>query len=166
MAFASLFRRRRDGRYTVRLDHNLRVVLVSVAQQLGPMIDAGDKATTRLFPPAYTGEDTAQQEQEYRTLVDGALRNHHHRALDTLINTAHADTLSAEELDAWLSAIGTMRLVLGTRLDVIEDMEPPEPGDPAGDEFVLYDLLGTVQANIIEVLASQLPDEGTPERAL
>ena len=70
------------------------------------------------------------------------------------------------ELDAWLSAIGSMRLVLGTRLDVHEEMEPPAPGDPTEPEYAVYDLFGAVQAAIIEVLASSLPDGGAPERAL
>jgi Domain of unknown function (DUF2017) len=166
MAFASAFRRRRDGRYTVRLNRDLRSVLVSVAQQMGPMIDADDEATTRLFPPAYLGDDTASAEEEYRSLVDEPLRNHHHQALDVLIDTGHADTLSAEELAAWLSAIGSMRLVLGTRLDVMEEMEPPEPGRPGADEFVLYQLLSAVQNDIVEMLADELPDDGDPERTL
>jgi hypothetical protein len=166
MGFGGPFRRRRDGRYTVDVDPKLRTVLASVAEQLGPMIDADDPATTRLFPPAYVGEDTERQEAGYRALVDGALRNHHHRALDVLVETASAPTLSAGELEAWLSAIGSMRLVLGTRLDVSEDMEPPGPGDPAETEYAVYDLLGWVQAAIIEELASELPEDGAPERAL
>ena len=166
MGFGAPLRRRRDGRYAVDVDPKLRTVLASVAQQLGPMIDADDPATTRLFPPAYVGEDTAADEEGYRALVDGALRNHHHRALDVLVATASAETLTGEELDAWLSAIGSMRLVLGTRLDVSEDMEPPEAGDPRETEYAVYDLLGMVQAAIIEELASGLPDEGAPERAL
>jgi hypothetical protein len=166
VAFASPFRRRRDGRYTVRLDPNLRTVLASVAAQLGPMIDAGDEATTRLFPPAYLGDDQAGEEAGYRSLVDGALRNHHHQALGVLIDTVRADVLSEDEMDAWLSSIASMRLVLGTRLDVSEGMEPPAPGDPSEPEYAVYDLFGELQFAITEVLASSLPDEGAPERAL
>ena len=166
MGFGGPFRRRRDGRYSVDVDPKIRTVLAAVAQQLGPMIEAGDAATTRLFPPAYVGEERAPDEAGYRSLVDGALRNHHHRALDVLIETSSSETLSGEELDAWLSAIGSMRLVLGTRLDVSEDMDPPGPGDPKETEYAVYDLLGMVQAAIIDELASGLPDEGAPDRAL
>ena len=106
------------------------------------------------------------EETGYRSLVDEALRNHHHRSLGVLIDTASADVLTAEELGAWLSSIGAMRLVLGTRLDVSEDMDPPAAGDPTEAEFAVYSLLSAVQAAIIDVLASELPDEGAPERAL
>jgi len=166
MVFAGPFKRRRDGRYTVRLDPNVRTVLASVAGQLGPMIDEDDVDTTRLFPPAYLGGDQAREEAGYRDLVDGALRNHHHRALDILVDTASAETLSPEELAAWLSAVGSIRLVLGTRLDVTEEMVPPPPGDPAEAEFAVYELVGEIQAAIVDVLASELPDEGAPESAL
>ena len=68
--------------------------------------------------------------------------------------------------NAWLSAIGSMRLVLGTRLDVSEDMETPDAEDPTAPEYALYELLGQLQYLMIEVLASELPDQGRPEGAL
>jgi hypothetical protein len=122
--------------------------------------------TRRLFPPAYPGQDLARAEQDYRALVDTALINHHRQACAVLARTAHDDTLTGAELEAWLSAIGSMRLVLGTRLDVSEDMEAPDPEDPGAPEYALYELLGQLQFLIIEVLAAELPDEGRPERAL
>ena len=59
-----------------------------------------------------------------------------------------------------------MRLVLGTRLDVSEDMAPPDPEDPTAPEYALYELLGQLQYLMIEVLAADLPEEGRPEGAL
>ena len=80
--------------------------------------------------------------------------------------TAEADTLSEAELNAWLSAVGSIRLVLGTRLDVSEDMTPPDPSDPTAPEYALYELLGQLQYLMIDVLSAGLPDEGRPEGAL
>ncbi len=122
--------------------------------------------TRRLFPPAYPGQDHGRAELEYRNLVDGALINHHREAFAMLAETADADTLSEAELNAWLSAVGSMRLVLGTRLDVSEDMDPPDPDDPTAPEYALYELLGQLQYLMIEVLAAELPDEGRPEGVL
>ncbi len=166
MAFASPFRRRRDGTYAVRLNANVRTVLAAIADQVLPMVDSDDQATTRLFPPAYVEEGRGDEERAYRSLVDGALRGHHHQAFDTLISTATAETVSAAQLDDWLSAINSMRLVIGTRLDVSEGMEPPAPGDPDEPEYAVYELLGVVQASIVDALAAELPDEGTVEGAL
>lgn len=166
MALASPIRRRRDGRYTVRLPAPVRTMLVSLAQQMVPMIDSEDEAVTRLFPPAYVGDDTADAEKQYRSLVDGALRNHHHQAVQVLSETVNADTLTADQLSGWLSAIGSMRLVIGTRLDVSEDMEKPAAGDPSESEHAVFDLLGMLQATIVDVLAEDLPDDGEPAGAL
>jgi hypothetical protein len=159
-------RRRRDGRYAIKLDPGVRAVLVTMAEQLAPVIGPDEPMTRRLFPPAYAGEDEQGREAEYRNLVDTALVNHHRDAFALMASTAQADILTEEELSAWLSAVGSLRLVLGTRLDVSEDMEAPDPEDPSAPEYALYELLGQLQYLMIEVLAAGLPDEGRAEGAL
>ena len=159
-------RRRRDGRYAVKLDPSVRAVLVTMAEQLAPVLGPNEPMTRRLFPPAYTGDDDGGAEIEYRRLVDEALVNHHRQAFTVMAETAQSDILTEAELTAWLSAVGSLRLVLGTRLDVSEDMAAPDPEDPAAPEYALYELLGQLQFLMIEVLAAGLPDEGRPEGAL
>ena len=163
---SSPIRRRRDGRFAIRLDANVRAVLVNLAQQLTPALDPDNPMTRRLFPPAYPGRGDEKAEQEYRSLVDSALANHHRQALTVMAETANAETLSESEMHAWLSAVGSLRLVLGTRLDVCEDMEPPPPEDPSAGEYVLYEFLGELQYLLIDVLAAELPDGGRPEGVL
>jgi hypothetical protein len=159
-------RRRRDGRYALNLDPSVRAVMVAMTEQLTPLLEAHDPVTKRLFPPAYPGLGFEDVERDYRALVDGALIEHHREAFGVLAETAHADTLSEPELQAWLSAIASLRLVLGTRLDVSEDMEAPDPEDPSAGEYALYDLLGQLQYLVVEVLAAELPDEGLPDEVL
>ncbi len=159
-------RRRRDGRYAIKLDPSVRAVLVTMAEQLSPVLGPDEPMTRRLFPPAYAGEDERAHETEYRRLVDNALVNHHREAFAMMAATAQADILTEPELNAWLSAVGSLRLVLGTRLDVSEDMDAPDPDDPTAPEYALYELLGQLQYLMIEVLAAGLPDEGRPEGAL
>ena len=159
-------RRRRDGRYAVKLDPSVRAVLVTMAEQLSPILDPDEPMTRRLFPPAYAGGDEEGREVAYRSLVDTALINHHREAFAVMAATAQADVLTESELEAWLSAVGSLRLVLGTRLDVSEEMEAPGPADPSAPEYALYELLGQLQYLMIEVLAAGLPDEGRPEGAL
>jgi hypothetical protein len=158
MGFLSPIRRQRDGRYRLRLDPAVRSLLKSVPAQLLPILGSDDPMMRRLYPPAYVGEDNAR--------VGGVLENHHRQALETLIQTAEAETLSAEELNGWLAAVGTIRLVLGTRLDVSEDMAEPEGDDPRLPEFALYQLLSVIQEAIIEVLAADLPVDGAPDGLL
>lgn len=163
---SSPIRRRRDGRYVVRLDPNARIVLADLARQLPEAIAARDPMVRRLFPPAYPSAELAGAEHDYRELVDTALVNHHTDALQTLVATAQADTLSEPEFQAWMDAVGSLRLVLGTRLDVHEDMEDPDPEDPRSAEYGLFVFLGELQYLMVEVLADDLPDEGRPEGAL
>jgi hypothetical protein len=159
-------RRRRDGRYAIKLDPSVRAVLVTMAEQLAPVIGPDEPMTRRLFPPAYAGDDQRAAESDYRNLVDNALMNHHREAFDVMAATAQADIVTEDELNSWLSAVGSLRLVLGTRLDVSEEMEAPDPEDPTAPEYALYELLGQLQYLMIEVLAAGLPDEGRPEGAL
>jgi len=163
---SSPIRRRRDGRYAVRLDTNARIVLADLARQLPEAIGARDPMVRRLFPPAYPTAELAGAEHDYRELVDTALANHHTDALRTLVATAQADTLTESEFQAWLDAVGSLRLVLGTRLDVHEDMEAPDPEDPAAAEYSLFVFLGELQYLMVEVLADDLPAEGRPEGVL
>ncbi len=155
-------RRRRDGRYAIKLDPGVRAVLATMSQQLSPVVSPDDPMTRRLFPPAYPDQDAQGAELEYRNLVDSALINHHRQAFATMAETAEADTLSEAELNTWLSAVGSMRLVLGTRLDVSEDMDPPDPSDPTAPEYALYELLGQLQYLMIEVLVGAAPRRGPP----
>jgi hypothetical protein len=163
MGFLSPIRRQRDGRYRVRLDTAVRSLLRSVPEQLLPILGSDDPMTRRLYPPAYVGPGNAKAEDEYRQLVGGVLENHHRQALETLVRTADAETLSADELNGWLAAVGTIRLVLGTRLDVSEDMSDLEADDPRLPEFALYQLLSVLQEAIIEVLVTELPEDGAPD---
>ncbi|MGO8869789.1 MAG: DUF2017 family protein [Acidimicrobiales bacterium] len=155
-------RRRRDGRYAVKLDPSVRAVLVTMAEQLAPVLSPDEPMTRRLFPPAYPGQEGTAAEEQYRSLVDTALVNHHRQTFAVMARTANADTLSEAELNDWLSAVGSLRLVLGTRLDVSEEMEAPDPDHPSAPEYALYELLGQLQYLMIEVLAAQLPGEGRP----
>jgi len=160
------FRRRRDGRYVVKLDPSVRAVLATLAHQLLPTLDSQEPMTRRLFPPAYPEAEHAGEERDYRNLVDTALAGHHREAFTVLADTARADTLSEPEFTAWLSAIGSIRLVIGTRLDVSEDMTEPAADDPTAPEYALYELLGQLQYLMVEVLAAALPPEGRPDGIL
>ena len=160
---SSTIRRRRDGRYVIRLDANTRIVLADLARQLPAAIASRDPMVRRLFPPAYPAPELAGAERDYRELVDTALVNHHTQALEVLVATATAETLSGSEFHSWLDAVGSLRLVLGTRLDVHEDMEAPDPEDPMAAEYALFVFLGELQYLMVEALADDLPDEGRPE---
>jgi hypothetical protein len=80
------------------------------------------------------------------------------RALDVLAETAKAERLTAEEAQAWLTALNDLRLVLGTRLDVSDEslLADLAEDDPRAPELALYAYLSWLQEQLIEAMSAEL----------
>ena len=139
-----------DGGVLVRLSPEERSLLLGLAAELRAQLEgeSGDPSLRRLFPPAY---DDAEDERGYRELAGDALLSGRRQALELLAATARSDRLSAEEADAWLRALNDLRLVLGTRLDVQEDMLLDAPQTP---DLALYGYLSWLQEQLVAALSS------------
>ena len=113
--------------------------------------DPDDPAVRRLFPPAH---DDRESEEQYRSLVRGQLLGGRAEALATVRRTLGQETLSPKEADAWLRAFNDLRLVLGTRLDVTEDIEFEglDPRDPRDRDLAIYAYLSWLQEELVEAL--------------
>jgi hypothetical protein len=74
-------------------------------------------------------------------------------ALDRVEATLSATAVTEEELLGWMSAINDIRLVLGTRLDVAEDMAAVDVDDPEAPAYAVYDYLTWLLSQIIDALA-------------
>ena len=148
-------RRTRKGQYQLRLPDDERDLLRSLPGQLREMLttDLDDPSLRRLFPPAYLGEE--EREAEYRRLMGDDLLASRQEALDVMEATIDADVLDEEQITGWLTALNELRLVLGTRLDVTEDMydEPVAPDDPRAPGLALYGYLGWLQEQVVAALA-------------
>jgi hypothetical protein len=142
-------RRTRSGMYEVNLGAEDRELLRSLPGQLRSAIATSpdDPAFRRLFPPAYVADTEA--EEEYRRLMGNELDESRSSALETLAATAGATELSEEQLDTWVRALNTVRLWLGTLLDVSEDEAAEEREDPG---YVLYGFLTALQSLAIDAL--------------
>ena len=149
---ARLVRRTRSGRYQLRLDDDERSLLRSLPSQLRELLTTDDPSLGRLFPTAYPGD--AEREEEYRRLMREDLVERHRAALDVMAETIDAGELDEEQLRAWMRAVNQMRLVLGTRLDVSEDMyeEGVDASDTRAPAFALYSYLGWLQEHIVQAL--------------
>ncbi len=132
-------------------------MLRSLPAQLRSLLDEepDDPSLRRLFPPAYT--DAVDHEAEYRRLMGDELMEKHLSALAVLEETADSERLTEEQANAWLAALNDLRLVLGTRLDVNEDMlgDEVDPSDPQYPALALYAYLSWLQEQLVEALASQ-----------
>jgi Domain of unknown function (DUF2017) len=83
-------------------------------------------------------------------LVAGRLR-----AIDVMERTVDAPRLTEDELTDWLAAINDLRLVLGTRLDVTEDLSELDlaPDDPRTPSLAIYAYLSYLEEEVVRALA-------------
>jgi Domain of unknown function (DUF2017) len=149
------FTRDRHGKFHPRLSEEERELLEALPSQALALLAAKDESTRRLFPVAYPDDPGA--EREYQALVGESLLGRHRRALDTLIQGARADTVDHGELEQWMAALEVLRLVLGTKLDVQEDIDRIDPADPRAPELALYAYLSMLQEEVVFALAGTLP---------
>jgi hypothetical protein len=139
-----------EGVVLLRLSPEERALLVALATELRAQLEGrtDDPSLRRLFPPAYEDEE---DERSYRELAGDELLDGRRKALELLATTARNDHLTAEEADTWLRALNDLRLVLGTRLDVQDDVLLDQPQTP---ELALYGYLSWVQEQLVAALSS------------
>jgi hypothetical protein len=154
--FGRSIRRRGDDDFEVRLDPWERNLLRALPGQLRDLLATDDPALERLFPPAYVADP--EKEDEYRRLMRSDLTDHRLATLSVLEATVDAQSLKEDELVAWMGALNDLRLVLGTRLDISEEMYGEEiaPDDPRAPMLALYGFLTELQGETIEALSWSL----------
>src|SRR5262245_26074204 len=148
-----IIKRTRDGRFAVRMTDDQREMFAGLIGQLRDLLVSGEEeGTQRLFPPAYS--DDTEREAGYRALAHDELLEKRFAALDIVESTAWATWLSADDLNAWMGAINDIRLVLGTRLDVTEEMDVIPIDDPRAPAYSVYLYMTHLLAEIIGALQS------------
>lgn len=155
-------RRTRQGDYRLRLPAHERTLLRSLPGQLRVLLQSDDPALERLFPSAYP--DDPARDAEFRDLVRGELLDRRLSAIEVMERTLEKDRLDEEELQAWVATINDLRLVLGTRLGVTEDLdlEAVPDDDPRAPAFALYAYLTWLEEQAVEELAAGLPPSSPP----
>jgi hypothetical protein len=132
--------------------------LTGLSADLGDGTDSppppSDPALARLLPDAYQDDDQAAG--EFRRLTESSLRRDKVTAAERLLAALPADgagevRLDPETTESWLATINDVRLALGTRLEVTEEMAEPDPEDPDAPAYVVYLWLTELQGVLIEV---------------
>jgi hypothetical protein len=151
-------RRTRRGDFRLRLSRDERQLLRALPGQLRQLLGTDDPSLARLYPPAYADDPEAQAEYEH--LTRGELDARRREALRTMETTVDAERLDEPELEAWLQALEDLRLVLGTRLGVTEEVytRPLSPRDPRAPELALYGYLSWLQEQAVAALAEGIRD--------
>ena len=149
--------RDRKGGYRLRLPPEERELLRSLPAQLREVMQTDDPSLRRLFPPAYP--DDSEADDEFRRLMLEELLEGKLAALRIVEETASADHLNSEELESWLGALESLRLYLGTQLDITEEVYTGgiDPDDPDAPALALYGYLSWLQEEVVAALSSSLP---------
>ena len=143
---------RKGDRVRLNLEVHERLLLGELLDELEGLLETpDDPEVRRLFPPAYS--DHVDDEQ-YRSLVRDQLVTGRSKALATVRETLAGETLDLEQADQWLRALNDMRLVLGTRWDVTEQLDygTLDLNEPRGRELAVYGYLSWLQEQLVEAL--------------
>lgn len=122
-----------------------------------------DPARARLFPRAYLDPTEEQAEDDWQRMVHPELLAAKRSAARTMAATlerARSERgrvvveLDGSEAEAWLGVLNDLRLVLGTRLGIEEDvdLDALDPEDPDGAGRLFYVFLTAVAGGLVEAL--------------
>ena len=145
--------RARNGSFRLHLPVEERAVLRSVVGQLRELVvDDADADLRRLYPTAYANDPAA--DAEFRAFVHDDLVARRLEAIDTVTATVDEEHLDEAQLGAWMGVVNDLRLVLGTRLDISEelDLNAVADDDPEVATFALYSYLSWLLEQMVEAI--------------
>jgi hypothetical protein len=151
----SRIRRTRRGTYKLELPEAERDVLRRLLPQLRLLIEgdeADDGRTRRLYPPAYV--DDHEADADYQRLMREDLVASRLSALEAVEASLDATELTEQQLMSWMGSVNSVRLVLGTLLDVSEELDIGMMPDDAPDveSYALYAYLSSLLGEIVDAL--------------
>lgn len=148
--------------YVVNLDREELEMIVRLLGELRTLLVEGDPADhqllRRLFPPAYHLADDAEAETEYQRLMGDELLANKVEAVSTVGRLlAEGKPLDEAGAHALLQSLNSVRLVLGTMIDIGENDDPGAiPDDhPLVGEMHLYHYLSYVLESTVQALAGK-----------
>lgn len=144
-------------RFIINLRSDLREVISEVCTEVRSLLDDDDATQNnpmlrRIFPVAHASDESVNE--AYRNLVHSDLLRSRREALARVAETANAIELDRATLEMWMVGLNTVRLALGTRLDVSEDSFPElEEDDPELPAWAVYEFLGVLVGLVVDALA-------------
>jgi hypothetical protein len=141
--------------YRVDLPTPERDVLARLLPQLRQLVSGegdDDGRSRRLFPTAYAQD--AEADADYQRLMREELVASRLAAIDTVEESLQARELDESQLVAWMASVNSLRLVLGTMLDVSEELDLSRlPADTTDlESYALYAYLSALLEEIVEAL--------------
>src|SRR5215207_4587080 len=136
-----------DG-FTLHIGADERQVVARLLAELRGMQTDPDaaEAVTRLFPVVHPNDPA--EEQEWQRLMRDELVASRSAAIDTVVAVLERPgrkvAVTAREMQAFIQAVNSIRLVLGTVLEVGEDEDESPPELLESPEYGLYGYLSFV----------------------
>jgi hypothetical protein len=153
--FRRPFQPKGENRFMINLGDRERAVVRAVCEDLLGLLEDPDASPLlrRVYPVAHATDaeiDAAYQEMVHADLVSTRRTN-----LEQIVATVDGNELDRSQLEAWMTGLNTVRLVLGTRLEVSEEGQPDlEPDDPDVVAWAVYEFLGGIVESIVRALMS------------
>jgi Domain of unknown function (DUF2017) len=132
--------------------------LAALLGRTGPDTPPDDPVLARLLPDGYREDSEAAG--EFRRFTEEELRSGKVAAartvLDTLPEQGGKIELSEQDAQIWLRALNDVRLALGVRLEITEDLaersQDLDPADPRSAYLWVYDWLTYLQETLVRAL--------------
>jgi hypothetical protein len=142
----------RQGRFILRLEPRERDLIRQLLRELRDLLALapGDPRVRRLYPAAYAEDQ--EFEDDYQRLTREELQSGRLASVEAVEATIEKEMLTLDELTAWMQAVNSLRLVLGTMLDINEDDQELafDPDDPNARTVALYGYLGGLLDEIVD----------------
>jgi len=159
---------RSDGILSVLLGHVEGRVVRDLPARLRAVLEDpafSDRATSRLFPPAYAdprrekeyrrllGEDLVRRKLENVEAFERTLRDWRERkdGIEVLIRP--------HDFELWLGFVNDMRLLLGSELDIADDDwgEELDLDHPGAEDLVLLHFLSWLEDELLRASGFEMP---------
>ena len=147
---------RRQNRFIVRMDAQERELIRQLLGELRELLalSPDDPRVRRLYPAAYAEDQ--EFESEYQALTREELQSGRLASIDAVEASVDAELLDIDQLTAWMQAVNSLRLILGTMPDITEDDDELafDPSDPNARTVALYGYLGGLLDEIVDAQLS------------
>ena len=152
--FRARFRLHRNGSLDLRITNEERELVGHLTEQLRDLL-MGTTASGAVDPamrPALSNGQTKLD--EYQAGKRDELLSRRLENIDTVERTLDAEVLSEVEAATWIKTINDLRLVLGTKLDVIEedDITDLDPDEEDSYPKAVYHYLGHLLGELIDAV--------------
>ncbi len=129
-------------------------MLRSLLPQLRQLLSAppDDPRVRRLYPTAFP--DDPEKEEEYRRFMHEELQASRLTSIETVEASLDATELDEGQAMAWISSVNSVRLVLGTLLDVSEELDVGDlaDDDPDIESYALYAYLSLLLEELLAAI--------------